>query len=148
MPVIKAEFQLFPEINPETKKLEEVIYIPKVDISITVQGKLYPFKISAYVDSGATRNLFPSRFLEKLSIPLDNGRKRKHVGIGGINVDSYIHEADIIIGNYTFTTEIDFSAEHKPPLLGMEKFFNYFEQVNFNMGMKQLELTYINPKHN
>ncbi len=141
MPIIKADF--FPQVfvNPVTKEIE-LVYQPKITIFIKMQGKLYPFKIDAFVDSGAVRNLFPADPLKYFDIKLKNGRKRMHYGIGEKEVTSYTHEVQILIDKFRINTEIDFSDEHKPPLLGVDKFFNFFNQVNFNMADKKLELSY------
>lgn len=147
MPIIKEEFKPQFYIDPVTKK-PDLTYVPKVTIFIKVQGQLYPFKIDAFVDSGATRNLFPAELLKLLNIKLENGRRKKHIGIGDIELTSYTHEAEILISGYSFKTEIDFSKDHKPPLLGIEKFFDYFDQVNFNMERSQLELSYTAKKSN
>jgi hypothetical protein len=141
MPIIREKFTPLIGIDPITKRVE-VVYHAKVTIFIKLQGNLYPYKLLAYVDSGATRNLFPAEILEALNIKLENGRKKKHVGIGGIELTSYIHEAEILISGYNIKTEIDFCKDHKPLLLGMEMFFSFFDSVNFNMEINQVELSY------
>jgi aspartyl protease len=143
MPVIVEPFKPIFHVDKVTKRFD-LTYLPKVTIMVKVEGQLYPFPIEAFVDSGATRNLFPADTLKALNIPLDNGKKKIHYGIGGIEVTSYIHQAEIIIGadRYAIKTDIDFSSNHKPPLLGMAKFFDFFDSVNFNMERSQLELRY------
>ena len=145
MPIIKEEFKPQYYIDPITKKID-LSYQPKVTIFVKVQGDLYPFKILAFVDSGATRNLFPAELLTLLNIKLVNGRKKMHFGIGGAEVTSYTHEAEILIGGYIIETEIDFSEEHKPYILGIEKFFYFFDYINLNMKLNQTELGYSNKK--
>lgn len=103
---------------------------------------MYPFSISAHLDSGATRNLFPSDLLESLNIELENNRKQIHYGIGGKELISYSHKVEILVGNFRLSTEIDFSNEHKPALLGVEGFFNFFDFIRFNSIEKRTELTY------
>ena len=142
MPIIKFPFQPQLEYDPFAKKIVGVIYQPKVPIFLKMNGTLYPFKLEPHVDSGATRNLFPADPLISLGITLENKRKRVHYGIGGKEVISYTHDAEILIDKYSFITEIDFSRNHKPPLLGVEGFFQFFEHVHFNMIEEQLELKY------
>lgn len=146
MPVITEEFKPRLYIDSHTKT-PEFAYIPKVTVFVKVDGKLYPFKIEAIVDSGASRNLFPAEILTSLGIELVNGKKRSHFGIGDREVVAYIHKVEIIIGNQIIKTEIDFSAEHKPHLLGVEKFFEYFDSINFNMEKLQVELSYSTKKN-
>lgn len=141
MPIIKAPFKPQVGYNPFTKAVEIVLQ-PKIPIFMKINGMLYPFKIEPHVDSGATRNLFPADPLDSLGIKLENKRKRIHFGIGGHEVISYTHDVEILIDNYKFMTEIDFSRKHKPPLLGVESFFAFFDYVNFNMFERQLELKY------
>lgn len=141
MAVIKLAFTPQLYTNPFTKEID-LIYVPKVTIFIKVNSILYPFKIDAHVDSGATRNLFPADPLKSLGIKLENKRKRTHYGIGGKEVISYTHDVEVLIDRYKFITEIDFSAEHRPPLLGVEGFFAFFDSVHFNMFDKELELKY------
>ena len=62
------------------------IHQPKATILVKVHRQLYPYTIEAFVDSGATRNLFPADVLTYLHIPVDNGQKKIHYGIGGVNV--------------------------------------------------------------
>lgn len=143
MAVAKYPFQPQLEYDPLVKKITGVVLQPKIPIFLKINGVLYPFKIEPHVDSGATRNLFPADPLDSLGITLENNYKRKHIGIGGHEVTSYTHEVEILVGtNYNFVTEIDFSRDHKPPLLGVEGFFRFFEAVNFDMLNKQLELKY------
>jgi hypothetical protein len=146
MPVITERFQMLPYYDKVTNRFAW-IHQPKVTILVKVAGQLYPYTIDAFVDSGATRNLFPADVLSYLHIPVDNGQKKVHHGIGGINVVSYTHKADILLGGYTIPTEIDFSSHHKPALLGMDKFFEFFDSVNFNMERSQLELRYSTKKN-
>lgn len=139
MPIIKVAFQPQLVINP-SGVYEGIIYQPKIPIIVSIYGKLFPYKIGSFVDSGATRNLFPAEILESIKIKLENNKKRIYFGIGGKEVISYTHKVKIFIDKYHFSTEIDFSREHKPPLLGIESFFRHFEYVNFNMLDQQLEL--------
>jgi hypothetical protein len=146
MPVITERFQTLPIYDKGTNSFA-LIHQPKVTIFIKVHGQLYPYTIEAFVDSGATRNLFPADVLTSLQIPVDNGQKKIHHGIGGITVASYTHNADILIGGHTIRTEIDFSLDHKPALLGIDSFFEFFDSVNFNMERSQLELRYSTKKN-
>lgn len=141
MPIIKEEFKPQWYKDQLTQNIE-LVYLPKISVFLKIEGVLYPFKIEAHVDSGATRNLFPSDPLDDLGIKLDNGKKVTHHGIGGIDVVSFAHEVEILIGGYTIKTEIDFSNKHKAPLLGVEKFFKHFDYVAFNMRLFQTELSY------
>jgi hypothetical protein len=141
MPVITEPFQTLPIYDKGTNSFAW-IHQPKVTIMVKAQRQLYPYTIEAFVDSGATRNLFPADILTYLAIPVNNGMKKIHYGIGGINVVSYTHKVDILIGSHTIRTEIDFSLDHKPALLGLDSFFAFFDSVNFNMERSQLELRY------
>lgn len=132
MPVIKRDFVPGVFQDPVTNEIE-LVFQPKVTIFI---------KIDAYVDSGAVRNLFPADPLKYFNIKLDNGRKRIHYGIGEKEVVSYTHDVQILIDKFRINTEIDFSIQHKPHLLGTDRFFKFFDRVSFNMTEKSLELTY------
>jgi hypothetical protein len=70
-----------------------------------------------------------------------------HHGIGGIDVTAYTHGAEILIGGFRIKTAIDFGLDHKPPPLGMAKFFDFFDAVTFNMERSQLELRYSTKQH-
>jgi len=141
MPLIKSDFKPNISVDPVSKEIE-LVYLPKITIFIKMNGILYPFRIDAYVDSGATRNLFPADSLKYFNIKLENNRKKIHYGIGEIEVISYVHDVEILVNKYKIKTEIDFSNEHKPHLLGIDKFFNFFDLVTFNMADKKLELAY------
>ena len=142
MPIVKYPFKPQMVLDQSTKKLEEIVWQPKIPIFIKINDMLYPYKIEPHVDSGATRNLFPADPLETLGIKLENSRKRTHIGIGGYELVSYTHEVVILVDKYSFVTEIDFSRNHKPPLLGVECFFKFFDYVHFDMNNHQLELKY------
>lgn len=141
MPIIRSDFKPNVFLDPISKEFE-FIYLPKITIFIKINGILYSFKIDAYVDSGATRNLFPADILKSLNIKLENNRKKIHYGIGEKEVVSYTHDVEILVDKYRINTEIDFSKDHKPHLLGIDKFFNFFDQVTFNMADRKLELAY------
>ncbi|MBI2594388.1 hypothetical protein HYW39_01695 [Candidatus Curtissbacteria bacterium] len=141
MPIIKRDFVPNVFQDPISKEIEST-FQPKVTIFLKINDILYPFKIDAYVDSGAVRNLFPADPLKYFKIKLDNGRKRIHYGIGDKEVISFTHDVQILIGEFRINTEIDFSDEHKPHLLGTDKFFKFFDRVTFNMKNKSLELAY------
>jgi hypothetical protein len=142
MPVFKYPFQPQLEYDPFTKKATGIILQPKIPIFLKINGTLHIFKIEPHVDSGATRNLFPADPLDSLGIPLENNRMRVHIGIGEHQLVSYTHEVEILIANYSFITEIDFSMDQRAPLLGVESFFRFFDHVTFNMEQSQLELSY------
>lgn len=141
MPVIKRDFVPGVFEDPISKEIE-FTFQPKITIFLKINDILYPFKINAYVDSGAVRNLFPADPLKYFNIKLDNGRKRIHYGIGEKEVVSYTHDVQILIDKFRINTDIDFSSQHKPHLLGTDKFFKFFDRVSFNMIEKSLELTY------
>jgi hypothetical protein len=142
MSVFKYPFQPQLEYDPFTQKATGIILQPKIPIFIKVKGILHIFKIEPHVDSGATRNLFPADPLDSLGITLENNRKREHIGIGEHKLVSYTHEVEILLANYSFITEIDFSREQRAPLLGVESFFRFFDHITFNMEQSQLELSY------
>jgi hypothetical protein len=75
MSVITEPFQLLPIYDDRTKTFGW-IHQPKVTIMVKARGQLYPYIIEAFVDSGATRNLFPADILTYLHIPVDNGMKK------------------------------------------------------------------------
>jgi hypothetical protein len=75
MPVITEPFQTLP-IYDKGADTFAWIHQPKVTILVKVHGQLYPFTIEAFVDSGATRNLFPADVLSYFNIPVANGQKK------------------------------------------------------------------------
>jgi hypothetical protein len=146
MPLITEPFKPHWHVDKVTKHIE-LSYLPKITIFVKVGGQLYPFKIGAFVDSGAIRNLFPADILDLLNIQLESGKKKFHYGIGGVELLSYIHKAEILVSGRTLQTEIDFNRDHKPPLLGIKQFFEFFDSVNFDMERSQLELRYSTNKN-
>lgn len=141
MSIIKRDFVPGVFQDPVSKKIE-FTFQPKITIFLKINDILYPFRIDAYVDSGAVRNLFPADPLKYFNIKLDNGRERIHYGIGDKEVISFTHDVQILVGEFRINTEIDFSNKHKPHLLGTDKFFKFFDRVTFNMKNKSLELAY------
>jgi hypothetical protein len=83
MPVITERFQTLPIYDKGTKSFAW-IHQPKVTIFLKLHGQLYPYTIEAFVDSGATRNLFPADVLTYLQIPVDNGQKKFIMVLAGL----------------------------------------------------------------
>jgi hypothetical protein len=83
MPVITERFQTFPYYDKVTNRVAW-IHQPKVTILVKVAGQLYPYTIDAFVDSAATRNLFPADILTYFHIPLDNGKKKFITALAGL----------------------------------------------------------------
>jgi hypothetical protein len=83
MPVITERFQTLPIYDKGTNSFAW-IHQPKVTILVKALGLLYPYTVEAFVDSGATRNLFPADVLSYLHIPVDNGQKKFITVLAGL----------------------------------------------------------------
>lgn len=121
------------------KKLT-AIYLPIVTVRLSASHKMYPYTIRSLVDSGAEFNLFPADIGEKLGLKIRNGNKREHIGIGNVGILAYTHQVKIFLEGYSFKTKVDFSYDHKIPLLGRYGFFQYFKKVVFNEQALRLNL--------
>lgn len=139
MPIIKYDYIVSPHI---TNKKLIAIYSPIISIQLSSNHKIYPFPIDCLIDSGADFNLLPARIGESLGLSIKKGDKVTHMGIGSIGITAYSHPVKIYLGNYSFKTTVDFSYNHKIPLLGRYGFFRYFKKVTFHEKELRLELNY------
>ncbi len=86
--------------------------------------------ISVYVDSGADISVFQRSFGELLGLNIEEGRYAKFGGVGGGEVETYIHEVTMKINDDILSAEVAFCKNHKdriPSLLGRWDIFNLFE---------------------
>jgi hypothetical protein len=139
MPVIKFDYFVRPSI--ENSKLV-AIYSPTIPIRLSAQHKMYPDPINCFVDSGADFNLMPALIGEYLELNIRKGEKTTHIGIGNVGISAYKHPVKIFANSYSFKTFVNFSYDHKIPILGRYGFFDHFEKVIFNQKKLQLELQY------
>jgi len=98
------------------------------------------------VDSGSDVNLFPVDMAKSVGINFKKGEPRRVFGIGGVEIPSFLHRnIEIILPDgLSFSTEIQFSEQQKTPLLGRTGFFNFFEEVTFNIKNSSFKLVYEN----
>lgn len=139
MPVIKYDYLARPHI--EDNKLF-AIYRAIISIRLSANHRMYPHVINCLVDSGADFNLMPADIGEYLGLTIKKGKKQVRMGIGNVGIIAYKHPAKIFVHGYDFKTHIDFSYDHKIPLLGRYSFFKYFKKIIFNEKELQLELEY------
>lgn len=139
MPVIAYDY--LPKPYLINKKLTAV-YFPIVPIRLSAYHKMYPREIRCIVDSGANFNLLPADIGETLGLNIKKGRKREHIGIGNVGIIAYGHPVKLFVKGYSFKTEVDFSYDHKIPLLGRHGFFKFFKRVTFNEKELRLNLVY------
>lgn len=139
MPIISYDY--VPRPFMENGKLG-AIYIPIIPIKLSANHKMYPRSIKCLLDSGADFNLMPADVGEKMGLNIKRGRKRQHLGIGNVGIVAYAHPVKIFAGGHSFTTEMDFSYDHKIPLLGRSGFFAYFKKIVFNEKSLQVDLHY------
>lgn len=136
-----ASYDYFPRPYLVKGKLH-AIYVPLIDIRLSINHKIYPHGIRCLLDSGADFNLFPADIGEKLGVKIKKGTKREHMGIGNVGIVAYTCPVKLFVGNYNFNTEADFSYDHKIPILGRNGFFKYFKTVTFNEDALQVDLAY------
>ncbi len=139
MPIIEIDYLVKPQIV--NKKIKP-IYFPSVPIRISIDHKMFPYKIDCLLDSGADYNLFPADIGISIGINIKKGEKVEHIGIGNVGIMAYRHPIKIFLDGYNFKTEAHFSFDHKIPLLGRDGFFKYFHEIVFNEKAKKLNLHY------
>ena len=140
MPIIKFDYIPYPYLQAKNKLV--AVYRPVIQITISANHKVYPNTISCLVDSGADFNLFPATIGESLGLKIKTGEKVTHMGIANVGIAAYKHPVKIYIKEYSFKTDIDFSYDHKIPILGRHGFFDHFQSIKSNEKLLRLELTY------
>lgn len=128
--------------NPLTHEQIGKVYRPKIPIRLSFGHTVARFLIDCLVDSGSDINLFPAGWGEAIGINIKKGKLHPIYGIGGIQIDSYIHKVKLYIGTRSFSTNANFSYEQTTPLLGRDGFFNHFKEVHFNEKEKYVELEF------
>lgn len=139
MPVISFDYLPRPYVS---KNKLIAIYTPIIPIRLSANYRIYPYSINCLLDSGADFNLLPADIGEELGLKITKGKKVEHLGIGNIGIVAYRHPAKLFIKNYMLKTEIDFSYDHKIPLLGRHGFFAFFKRVTFNEENLRVDLEY------
>lgn len=138
----EVKFEYLEQVSVEKDGVINIIHRPYIHIRLKYKNRFEKTPFLCLVDSGADRNLFPAEIGELLGVKITSGRKRIHTGIGGIEIDSYIHEMKMFVGGYSFNTEIDFSFDHKVPLLGRHMFFRHFNMITFREKEREVTLSY------
>lgn len=129
MPQIKYGYTK--QVSVDDAGVINIIHRPYIPVRLQYNRKIEKTPFLCLIDSGADRNLFPAELGDILGIHIRSGRKRFHIGIGGKSLESFIHEVTLYVGTYKILTEVDFSFEHKIPILGRNTFFRHFESVSF-----------------
>ena len=86
--------------------------------------------ISVYVDSGADISVFQRSFGELLGLNIEEGRYAMFGGVGGGEVETYIHEVTLKVGDDILKADVAFCknpADRVPNLLGRWNIFDIFE---------------------
>jgi len=146
MRVVKAfAFRVIPEINAQNQVIgiTERPYLP-LKIKYPRSHQTSQYNISCLVDSGSDVNLFPADMATSVGINFSKGEPRRIIGIGGIEIPSFLcSDIQIILPwGLKFSTEIQFSERQSVPLLGRKGFFDYFEEVIFNVKNSSFKLVY------
>ncbi|MBU1200649.1 hypothetical protein KJ953_03940 [Patescibacteria group bacterium] len=117
------------------------IFKPYFDLKLSYGGKISP-TISALVDSGADRSLFPAYIGEMVGIKIKTNKTK--ITVGGINskITAYRHKLYCYVGTTKLSTDIDFSYDTNSILLGRKGFFNLFSKIVFQEKKHLFELYY------
>jgi hypothetical protein len=133
-----------PDISKDniTGELVEILR-PKIPIRLSMNHKIFPQIIECLFDTGSDRNLFPAEVARYLGIKVERGRLQKIGGIGNNEpIRAYTHRAKIYVADYGFDTDIDFSFQHKIPILGRMGFMNNYELIEVNEKKKYIKLSH------
>lgn len=126
-----------PRLDPNTNKVIRITDKPYIVVYISnlTGTKLNTLPVQCLIDSGADINLFPAEWGETIGINIKSGEFLPIRGIGNHVIDTWRHEICIHVGqktDFTFMTHANFSYDQRPPLLGMDGFFNLFDSVTFD----------------
>jgi hypothetical protein len=133
----KIEFEYFPDIHFDNLNQPFVVHRPKISIKL-INNRKTSISFLALVDSGSDRNLFPATLGEDVGLKIKTGLQKQIFGIGGHELQSFTHQVTIILKDYSFKTEVDFSFDQDIPLLGREGFFNHFKRIDFKQNKKKI----------
>lgn len=141
--IIQFDYSVFPIVDHD-KNVVEIIHKPYIPIKLSYDrtDKSTDASVMCLLDSGADKNLFPVELAKSLGISLKEGSIHTMIGIGGIMIQSYRHQVNISVQDYTFRSDVFFSPDQQTPLLGREGFFNAFKKVIFDQYELRVELVY------
>lgn len=139
MSLVKFYYVPDPYLDPVTKKRVDILR-PKIPIRLAYNYRLSRILVDCLVDSGADKNLFPADWGRSVGIKIEKGIYNQVTGIGGINIDAYIHTVDLYIGTKRIRVDAHFSDKQNVPLLGREGFFDEFPYIKINEKRKYVEI--------
>lgn len=117
-------------------------YISLVDVELRAKNN-NTLNMVIEVDSGATITLLPLSVADILDISLKSGKKITLTGVGGGQLNAYIHYLDIIFGDTVTMSNIPVAiadSEQVPALLGR---LGIYDQRNILMENVDLKATCI-----
>lgn len=123
--------------DPNNPKSE---YLPMLEVKLHANHLLSPHQINAIMDSGSNLNLFHSFYGHQIGINVKKGKLVKVKGIGNMEMDTYLHEVNLKIGQFTIPTKIHFSDYQQYHQIIGTCVFSYFKRVIFHTVKKTLIL--------
>lgn len=96
--------------------------------------------LKALIDSGADVSIFPKSVGDAISLNIENEKILKIKGIGGQQIDTYLHKIIFEVGGWKLPSFACFaSVETTFPILGRDGFFSLFE-IKLNYSKEIIEL--------
>lgn len=132
------KFYYFPV--PQEDQNGKIFYVPKpiIDVAINYSHNK-PIVIKSLIDSGADHNLLPAQLGEALGLNIKKGKKQIITGIGGIQIESFLHnKLGIFIEGNKIESFAYFSYQQQIPLLGQNGFFDRCNRVVFDRKKEEI----------
>jgi hypothetical protein len=123
--------------DPDNQRSE---YLPMVEVTIHANHRISPYQINAILDSGSNLNLFHSYYGQQLGIKIKSGKLVKIKGIGNMEMDTYVHDVKLRIGQFTIPTKIHFSDYQSLRQIIGTCTFSFFNRIIFHEAKKTLIL--------
>ncbi len=137
---MKFPYKKIPVIDP---KADEVFYVFRPIIPVTLFFKGNSVSYEVLIDSGADDCVFDAELTKILHLPLDEEKEKSFGGISGGEIKAYRQGVEMSVGGILYITEVYFSpnlAKMGYGILGQRGFFDHF-RVRFIYSKKVVEIT-------
>lgn len=117
------------KIPDDTNPPYKFVSVPLLPITLFYGNKQQ--NLLGLLDSGADECMFHSSIGELLGIDVKSGRSKRHFGIAGQPIDSFMHTIQLQVQGYHARIELEaaFTDYNEMPLIGQRGFFDNYQVI-------------------